>query len=99
MEKISDQRYIDMMRQCFIPTGRYYHRHSSYALKHVLQQRDERFYMPEWEFIRLMKEAGYECKPTAGQSVKIKVWVRIDERVRRELWGMGDDAKLMDLEL
>ena len=96
---MSDQKIISMMRACFIPTKRYYNKHLSYVLKHVLEQMDARYYIPEKEFIRLMKEAGFESKPTRGQSVRLKVWVRIDEAVDKELWGMGRDAKLMDLEL
>ena len=99
MKQMSDEKIIEMMCRCFIPTKRYYHKYGSYILKHVLEQVDGRYYVPESEFIRLMDEARFKSKPTSGQSVRLKVWVSIDKRVDKKLWGMGNNVKLMDLEI
>lgn len=92
MKQKSDSQIIKLMRQCFI-SSKTYNRHTSYALKHVLQQVDEAFYMPEWEFIRLLEKAGYSIKPTASMHYKVKVWVVPNSKVNKSLWGRGDDLK------
>lgn len=92
---MSDDKVLELMRQLFLPSSRY-HKHTSYALKHVLQQADERFYLPEGEFIRLLGKAGYSIKPTKGMSYKVKVWVIPDERVNKTLWGKGNELKYIE---
>ncbi len=90
MKKISDEKIIEATKLYFSPAKRY-HRYNSYSLKHVLQQIDGSLYLQEGEFIRLMKKAGFKCKPSEGQSVYMKVCVKADNRINRELWGMGDE--------
>lgn len=94
MKQKSDTQVIELMRQRFIASNRYY-RLTSYSLKHVLQQFDEAFYLPEWEFIRLLKKAGYSIKPTASIHYKVKVWVIPNERVSKALWGYGNELKYL----
>lgn len=92
MKQKSDTQVIELMRQLFVASKRY-NRLTSYCLKHVLQQFDEAFYLPEWEFIRLLKKAGYSIKPTQGISYKVKVWVIPNDRVNKALWGYGNELK------
>jgi hypothetical protein len=53
----------------------------------------ERFYLPEWKFIRLLKKAGYSIKAIKGKSYKVKVWVVPNSKVIKNLWGRGDELK------
>lgn len=94
MAQKSDTQVIELMRQCFVSSKRY-NRHTSNALKHVLQQIDSAFYLPEWEFVRLLKKAGYSIKPTASLHYKVKVWVIPNDKVNRSLWGRGDELKFL----
>lgn len=93
---MSDDQIIKMILESFRQSEQY-HKSSSYALKHVLQQKDGDYYLTESEFIRLLIKAGIEISPTTGLKVKVKVWVIPNDKVRRELWGFGKDKKLMSL--
>lgn len=95
MKQKSDTQVIELMKYLFIESKRY-NRHTSYSLKHALQQFDEAFYLPEWEFIRLLGKAGYSIKPTQGISCKVKVWVVPNKRVDKALWGYGNELKYMN---
>lgn len=94
MKQMSDYKVIELMRQSFIASTRYY-RLNSYTLKHVLQQIDDEAYLPEWEFVRLLKKAGYSIKPTKGMHYKVKVWVMPNDKVNKALWGYGNELKYL----
>lgn len=94
MKQMSDYKVIELMRQSFIASTRYY-RLNRYTLKHVLQQIDDEAYLPEWEFVRLLKKAGYGIKATQGMHYKVKVWVIPNERVNKALWGYGNELKYL----
>lgn len=95
MKTKSDNQIIEFMRVCFLPSKQY-HRCSSYALKHVLQQADKAFYMPEGRFIDLLQKAGYSIKATASMHYRVKVWVVPNPKVNKSLWGKGYEKKYID---